>query len=47
MLNTGIRTGEMLGLLNSDVDLNNKTITIRQGVKEIFKRDGIKAKGGM
>ena len=47
MLNTGIRTGEILGLLNSDIDLENKRITIRQGVKEIFKRDGIKAKGGM
>ncbi len=40
MLNTGLRTGEMLGLLNSDIDLENKTLTVRQGVKEISRRDG-------
>ena len=47
MLNTGLRTGEMLGLLNSDIDIKNKTLTVRQGVKEIFKRDGSKTSGGM
>ena len=47
MLNTGIRTGEMLGLLNSDIDLENKIMTIRQGVKEVFKRNGTVASGGM
>ena len=26
MLNTGLRTGEMLGLLNSDIDIKNKTL---------------------
>ena len=31
MLNTGLRTGEILGVLNSDIDLENKTMTIRQG----------------
>lgn len=31
---------------NSDIDLENKTLTVRQGVKEIFKRDGIKSAGG-
>ena len=41
MLNTGLRTGELLGLLNSDIDLENKTLTVRQGVKEIVNRDGI------
>ena len=46
MLNTGLRTGELLGLLNSDIDLENKTLTVRQGVKEIFKRDGVKSAGG-
>lgn len=46
MLNTGLRTGEVLGLLNSDVDLENKTLTIRQGVKEIKNRDGVKPKSG-
>ncbi|MGN0494319.1 MAG: hypothetical protein ACI4F7_11775, partial [Acutalibacteraceae bacterium] len=33
MLNTGLRTGEMLGLLNSDIDIKNKTRTAR-GKKE-------------
>ena len=46
MLNTGLRTGELLGLLNSDIDLENKTLMVRQGVKEIFKRDGVKSAGG-
>ena len=46
MLNTGIRAGEALGLLNSDINLENRTMTIHQGVKEIFKRDGVKATGG-
>lgn len=41
MLNTGLRTGELLGLLNSDIDIENKTLTVRQGVKEIVNRDGI------
>jgi len=41
MLNTGLRTGELLGLLNSDIDLENKTLTVRQGIKEIVNRDGI------
>lgn len=40
MLNTGLRTGELLGLLNSDINLENKTLTVRQGVKEISRRDG-------
>lgn len=47
MLNTGLRTGEILGLLNSDIDIKNKTLTVRQGVKEIFKRDGVQTTGGM
>ena len=37
----------MLGLLNRDIDIKNKTLTVRQGVKEIFKRDGSKTSGGM
>lgn len=41
MLNTGLRTGEILGLLNSDVDLKNRVLRIRQGVKEIAKRNGV------
>lgn len=47
MLNTGLRTGEVLGLLNGDIDLENKTLTVRQSVKEIFKRDGTEETGGM
>lgn len=31
---------------NSDIDLENKTLTVRQGVKEIFRRDGVKSAGG-
>ncbi len=40
MLNTGLRTGELLGLLNSDIDLERRTLTIRQTVKEIQQRNG-------
>lgn len=40
MLNTGLRTGERLGLLNSDIDLEHKYLEVRQGVKEVCKRDG-------
>ena len=40
MLNTGLRTGELLGLLNSDIDLERKTLAVRQGVKEVAQRNG-------
>ena len=46
MLNTGLRTGEALGLLNSDVDLENRILHVRQGVKEIARRDGTAALSG-
>lgn len=46
MLNTGLRTGELLGLLNSDIDLENKTLRVQRGVKEISKRDGVQASSG-
>jgi len=46
MLNTGLRTGELLGLLNSDIDLENRVIHLQRGVKEIQKRDGIEANSG-
>ncbi len=46
MLNTGLRTGELLGLLNSDIDLERRTLTVRQGVKEVYKRDGADAQSG-
>ena len=43
MLNTGMRTGEMLGLLNSDIDLEHRVIHLQRGVKEIAKRNGMTA----
>lgn len=46
MLNTGLRTGELLGLLNSDIDLERKTLTVRRGVKEIHNRNGTEEAGG-
>jgi integrase len=46
MLNTGLRTGEALGLLNSDIDLENRVIHVQRGVKEVSKRDGVTGKGG-
>jgi len=46
MLNTGLRTGELLGLLNSDIDLENKVIHLERGVKEISRRDRIIAEPG-
>ena len=46
MLNTGLRTGELLGLLNSDIDLENKSLQVQRGVKEISKRNGTEAYGG-
>ena len=39
MLNTGLRTGEALGLLNSDLDLGNRVMHVQRGVKEVSKRD--------
>ena len=46
MLNTGLRTGEVLGLLNSDIDLENRVMHLNRGVKEISKRDGVTAEKG-
>jgi len=46
MLNTGLRTGELLGLLNSDIDLENKVIHLERGVKEVWRRDGFAAESG-
>ena len=47
MLNTGLRTCEALGLLNSDIDLDRRVIHLQRGVKEIAKRNGTDAAGGM
>ena len=46
MLNTGLRTGEALGLLNSDIDLEHRVIHLHRGVKEVAKRDGQEATSG-
>ena len=46
MLNTGLRTGEMLGLKNSDVDRENRVIHINQAVKEVQKRNGVEQLSG-
>ena len=40
MLNTGLRAGEMLGVLNSDIDLKNRVIHLQRGVKVVNKRNG-------
>lgn len=46
MLNTGLRTAEALGLINSDIDLEKKVIHIQRGVKEAQKRAGTERKSG-
>lgn len=46
MLNTGLRTGEALGLLNTDVDLENRVMHVQRGVKEISRRNGVTAESG-
>ena len=46
MLNTGLRTGEVLGLLNSDIDLENRVMHLNRGVKEVTKRSGTTAESG-
>ena len=40
MLNTGLRAGEMLGVLNSDIDLERRVLRLQRGVKVINKRSG-------
>ncbi len=46
MLNTGLRTGEMLGIRNCDIDLKNKVLHVQQAVKEQYKREGTEKSGG-
>ncbi len=46
MLNTGLRTGELLGLLNSDIDLDKKVLYVQRGVKEISRRNGTEFTSG-
>ena len=33
MLNTGLRAGELCGIINSDIDLENRVIHLQRGVK--------------
>lgn len=40
MLNTGLRAGEMLGVLNGDIDLERRVLHLQRGVKVINKRSG-------
>ncbi len=46
MLNTGLRIGEVLGVLNSDIDLERKTLNVERAVKVIDIRTGATAIGG-
>ena len=46
MLNTGLRTGEILGLLNSDIDLEKRVMHLQRGVKEVSRRDGVEFTSG-
>ena len=46
MLNTGLRAGEMLGVLNSDIDLERRVLHVHRGVKVINKRDGVERSDG-
>lgn len=46
MLNAGLRTAEMLGLHNGNIDLENKVMRIQRGVKEVGKRIGTEKQSG-
>ena len=46
MFNTGLRTGEVLGLLNSDINLDKKVMHVQRGVKEVSRRDGTEFTSG-
>ena len=46
MLNTGLRAGEMLGVLNGDIDLESRVLHLQRGVKVINKRDGVELLDG-
>ena len=41
MLNTGLRRGEVCGLLNRDINIDKRVLHVRQAVKEYFRRDGM------
>ena len=46
MLNTGLRRGEVCGLLNRDIDIDRRVLHVRQAVKEYFRRDGMEITKG-
>ena len=46
MFNTRLRTGEVLGLLNSAVDLDKRVLHLQRGVKEVSRRDGVEFTSG-
>ena len=46
MLNTGLRTGEMLGVLNADIDLERRVLHLQRGVKVVNKRNGVELLDG-
>ena len=45
MLNTGMRAGEACGIINSDIDLENRVIHLRRGVKEVHVREELEYQG--
>ena len=46
MLNTGLRVGEMLGVLNRDIDLVGRVLHLQRGVKVVNKRNGVELLDG-
>ena len=46
MLNTELRTGEMLGLLNNDIDLDSGVLHHQRGMKEASRCDGAEFTNG-
>ena len=46
LLNTGLRRGEVCGLLNRDIDLDRRVLYVKQAVKEYKRRDGMKITKG-
>jgi integrase len=45
MLNTGVRAGEACGIINSDIDLENRVIHLQRGVKEVHVRENMENQG--
>ncbi len=45
MLNTGMRAGEACGIINSDIDLENRVIHLQRRVKEVHVRENMENQG--